>query len=341
MYRSATAVAFTFVLLGIGATDAFAEKVNISGTGQFTIPAWFKNSFLDMKEDAAEATAQGKRLLVYIGQDGCPYCAALFNTNFSQKHIVDYTRKHFDAIEINLWGDRSVKDFSGETLSEKAFGTKLKVWFTPTILFFNGDGRLLLRINGYYAPRQFFAALRYVAERREKSEPFQNYLARVASQPATGGLYTENFYEKAPFDLRMSVPAKPLAVFFEQADCAGCEDLHRIVFRQPATLEQLKRLRVVQIDRWSNTPVVTPNGARVTARAWADQLNVSYVPTAVFFDRGKEVIRIEAMLKSFHVQSVMDYVASGAYQRQPSFQRFIRSRADRLRQGGVPVDLWR
>jgi hypothetical protein len=78
-------------------------------------------------------------------------------------------------------------------------------------------------------------------------------------------------------------------------------------------------------NRWSTTPVTTPDGALVTARVCADQLNVGYVPTAVSFDHGKEVIRMEAMLKAFHVQSVIDYVASGAYRDEPSFQRFVQT----------------
>jgi hypothetical protein len=37
----------------------------------------------------------------------------------------------------------------------------------------------------------------------------------------------------------------------------------------------------------------------------------------------------------------MDYVASGAYQREPSFQRFIQARAERLRETGGVVELWK
>jgi hypothetical protein len=36
---------------------------------------------------------------------------------------------------------------------------------------------------------------------------------------------------------------------------------------------------------------------------------------------------------------VMDYVASGAYLEQPSFQRFIAARADALEAQGIHVDL--
>jgi len=34
-------------------------------------------------------------------------------------------------------------------------------------------------------------------------------------------------------------------------------------------------------------------------------------------------------------------VSSGAYRNEPSFQRFVRSRADRLRASGQAVDLWK
>jgi hypothetical protein len=33
------------------------------------VPAWFSESFLDIREDAREAAKEGKRLLLYFGQD--------------------------------------------------------------------------------------------------------------------------------------------------------------------------------------------------------------------------------------------------------------------------------
>jgi thioredoxin-related protein len=320
---------------------AAAQDATIRGTGQFTVPAWFKNSFLDLPEDAAEAGAGGKRLLLYVGQDGCPYCAALFNANFSQKPIVDYARTHFDAIEINMWGDRPVTDFDGEALTEKTFAAKHHVTFTPTILFFDEKGRRLLRLDGYYPPRRFIAALRYAAEEGAKAEPFAAYLARTAPDTQPRPLRDETFFDKPPYDLRSGPAARPIVVFFEQRDCDSCEELHRDVLAEAKTRAQLARFRAIQLDRWSAMPVTTPDGRHMTARTWADELGVAYLPAAVFFDAGREVMRVEAMLKAFHMQSVMDYVASGAYRSERSFQRYIQGRASRLRERGVSVDLWR
>jgi thioredoxin-related protein len=118
-------------------------------------PPWFAQSFLDFREDIAEAARDGKRLLVYFGQDGCPYCARLMQINFTQKAIVDKTRRHFVVIAINIWGDREVTWIDGTRLGEKAFAKLLRVQFTPTLLFFDEKGNLALRVNGYYPPRRF------------------------------------------------------------------------------------------------------------------------------------------------------------------------------------------
>ena len=38
-------------------------------------PHWFKESFLEFEEDVAEAAADGKRVMIFFHQEGCPYCA--------------------------------------------------------------------------------------------------------------------------------------------------------------------------------------------------------------------------------------------------------------------------
>ena len=77
------------------------------------IPTWFVETFLDLREDVLDAAKDGKRLMIYFGQDGCPYCKALMQTNFTQARIVDKTRRHFVALALNIWGDRPVTGLDG------------------------------------------------------------------------------------------------------------------------------------------------------------------------------------------------------------------------------------
>ena len=112
------------------------------------IPPWFATTFLDFREDIDDAAREGKRVLVYFGQDGCPYCTKLMVANFSQRTIVDKTRRHFVPIALNLWGDREVRWLDGRAMSEKELGRTLGVQFTPTILIFDESGRVIVRLDG-------------------------------------------------------------------------------------------------------------------------------------------------------------------------------------------------
>ena len=78
------------------------------GASDTEYPDWFKTSFLELEDDVAEAAEAGKRLMLVFHQDGCPYCSTFVERNLSQKDIVETVQQNFDAIEINIWGDREV-----------------------------------------------------------------------------------------------------------------------------------------------------------------------------------------------------------------------------------------
>jgi len=303
-------------------------------------PEWFTNSFLDIREDVAEAAAKGKRVLLYFYQDGCPYCAKLLDTNFALQDIEARTRRHFEVIAINMWGDREVTGFDGGMTTEKAFARALHIMFTPTLLFLNERGAVVLRINGYYPPHKFSTALDYAAVHNGSEPTFREYLAEQSPAPAAGVLHHEPGFLSAETALDARTADRPLLVLFEQKDCAPCDELHQDILRRAESREQLARLDVVLLDMWSRDPVTRPDGKTTPMREWAAELDVKYAPSLVFFDReGREVFRTEAWLHAFHIQSAMDYVASGAYLEQPDFQRYIGARADALEAQGVHVDI--
>lgn len=336
-------VHLAFALLAALASPAFAAESFNPSPNAIEIPAWFQESFLDFRDDVRDAARQGKRLMVYFGQDGCPYCRELMRVNFSQKDIVDRARRHFNAVAINMWGDREVTWTDGKPMAEKALAARLGVQFTPTLLFLDEKGAVVLRLNGYYPPHKLRAALDYVAGKEEKKTAFAAYLQRHAREAASGRLHEQPFLLKPPLDLdRTRKPAaRPLAVLFEQKDCAACDELHGQGFRDAGVRALIGKLDVARVELFGTERLITPGGKALTAGQWARELKIAYTPTIVFFDeRGAEVFRVEAYLKSFHLASSLDYVASGAYRSQPSFQRYIQGRAEKIRAAGGRVDLW-
>lgn len=307
-------------------------------------PSWFKNSFLDLREDIAEAGTHNKRVMLMFTQDNCPYCNALVERNLSQKDIEKRLRERFDVIAVNIWGDREVVGLDGVRHTEKSYAASQKVQFTPTLLFFDEGGKMILRLNGYLPPERFRTAIEYVAQRKEKSIAYRDYLA-ANTPPASGGeLIREDFFKPAPYRLkpRPGISSRPLAVFFEQKDCPGCAELHQKVLSDPDTRAVLSKLDAIQLDMWSKTPVITPQGKRLTAREWARALDVKYAPTIVLLDeRGHEIIRSEAFFKVFHTQGILAYAAERAYKTEPDFQRYLSARAEKQREAGKDVDIWR
>ena len=302
-------------------------------------PAWFKESFLDMREDIAEAAKAGRRLMLYFHQDGCPYCAKLLRENFGDKAIAEKTRKHFDVIALNIWGDREVTDLAGKPTTEKAFAKALRVQFTPTLIMFDEKGGTALRLNGYIPPHQFHAALDYAGGRLEKRQAYIDYLQANARDPASGMLHAAPWLLPAPLDLAKR-DGKPTLVIFEQKVCAGCDEMHAEGFPRPEVAELLKRYRAARVDIGSSESLKTPQGKSLAMRDWARDLKIAYTPSFVFFDAGgREVFRVEGYLRPFHLSSSLDYVASGAYKKQPEFQRFIEARAAARREKGEKIEL--
>jgi thioredoxin-related protein len=344
MKKLTLTVLLSFITLLLMSVNAHAAsetelKPGMVNPGHEEQPDWFKVSFLDLYDDIAEAADNDKRVMVYFFQDGCPYCKKLLEDNFGQREITDKTRKYFDVVTLNIWGDREVT-VGDKVLTEKEFAAALKVQYTPTLIFFNENNKAVYRANGYYPPEKFDVVLDYVGQKKEGTIKFQDYLAQVAPQPASGKLHTE-VSNVATGNLNAALePGKYLLVIFGQKQCATCDELHLDILQREESKELLKRLNVTVIDMWSDEKITTPDGTEQKIVDWTKKLDIKYAPSLVYFnDKGEEVFRSDAYLRSFHVQSIMDYVTTNAYLEQPNFQRYIDERADQLRAQGIEVNL--
>ena len=231
-------------------------------------PAWFKASFLDIREDIAEATADGKRLLLYFYQDGCPYCAKLLKDNFGNRAIAEKTQQSFEVIAINMWGDREVTDIQGSRTTEKAFAAALRVQYTPTLLFMDENGAVVVRINGYFAPHKFDVALDFVSGKHEKQKSFREFYAAAAPVAANTGLNTLTGALPQPLRLaRREHSGRPLLVMFEQGNCALCDELHRDILIRSELAYALANVDLAQVDIWSSEQLQTPDGQMMTRHA--------------------------------------------------------------------------
>ena len=159
--------------------------------------SWFQLSFLNLRDDFAEAKAAGKRFAVIFEQRGCPYCTKLHTEILAQRYINDYLRKNFAVLQLDLWGAREVTDFDGTVLSERALAERWGVIFTPTIVFLKDDlaglegkwGRELEAIERLplsYGPNTFYDLLVWVRHKLyARDRNFQRFhISRTAEREA-------------------------------------------------------------------------------------------------------------------------------------------------------------
>jgi len=311
------------------------------GAKNTTHPSWFKESFLEFEEDIAEAAEAGKRLVIYFHQDGCPYCNKLVEDNFNNPDILEKMRASFDLVAINLWGDREVVQVGGKAFTEKTLAQALDVDFTPTLIFFNENKEVALRLNGYYPVVDFDHALDYVSAKMEKQIGFPEYVANYKKEKQTGELNRQDWLLTAPYDLANLPESKPLAILFEEPNCQNCDLLHTRTFASPDAKGLLESFQIVQLNRWSNTPIIKPDGEPTTATAWAKELGLGFSPAIAFYDpNGSKLFIVDSMLKTFHILGIFDYISSGTYKTEPDLQRFLSERAEHIINTGKDVNIW-
>lgn len=65
-------------------------------------PSWLKTSFMDLRDDLAEARDDGKMgLLLLVETNGCAYCKAFVTQSLSEPALQKEMRENFDVIALD------------------------------------------------------------------------------------------------------------------------------------------------------------------------------------------------------------------------------------------------
>jgi thioredoxin-related protein len=312
---------------------------------QIHYPEWFKQSFLDLADDAAMAADAGKQgLFVFFSTQGCSYCHLFIQKSLGDPAIAERLRAHFDAIGLEIFADDELTDFAGEGKPVKAFAVDEGVQFAPTIMFYDTAGTPLVKLTGYYEPERFRRVLDYLIDGHHQRMSLREYLAGAAADksPTTAwSMPADPLFEPPPHALaRDQMPAeRPLLVLFEGTDCARCPRFHDEVLGDEDIRQKLAGFDIVRLDAADGqTPVLTPAGARTNPRDWYTELGFSALPALAFFaDDGRQVLATDALVLASRMHNSIGFVTERAYDKGWNYQRYARSQAlARVRSGDDP-----
>ncbi len=333
MHRFAILLA-ALILTVAGPTAADTTPGRLKGGEIYSLPSWFKSSFLDFRSEVAEARQQGKHVMAFLHLDECPYCARMLKESFVSGENRDFMEKHFDVIGINVQGNLEVNWIDGATYTERALSRRLEVFATPTIVFLDPDAKSVLQLVGYRDPQTLRHALDYVQGKHYGSQPFAAYVA-ARNQPPVYALRAHlQFSEVTDF----KGYGKPLAILFEDRNCADCARFHDKTLSRPDVMEETGKFLFVRLDAESNQPIVGPDGATTTPARWAKALKLSYRPALVLFNEGREVYRIDWQLYHQHLREALRYVSGGYYKQYGALSQYRVAYRAELRKNGIDID---
>lgn len=327
-------------------TASFAEtpeQGKITGGTDVVYPEWFKESFLDFREDAAEAAEADKHLLLFFHVAGCPYCKKMLDDNFISGENAKTIQTHFDAIELDLKGAKEIAFNEKMTVSEMELGKALAVHYTPTILFMDADNNVVVRLNGYRSPREFRHVLNFVKNKAYRTMDLASY----RQQHATDTVYTlkeDSRYLPAKQATNLHALAKqdkPLMLLFEDKSCDECERFHNEVLDLEDTSKLLKKYNLVRLDALSNIEIIDPEGNKTTPNKWLKKQNISYRPAIFLYSEGKQVEKVTGLLKSFHFQQLLKFVEEKQYKYFDSWIGYLGQQSDKILKSGKDINIWK
>lgn len=159
-------------LLIAGAAPAVAATTETRDAQSF-----FQLNMGDLKAELAEAKSDGKKaLLVVFEQEGCPGCRYMRANILNRRDVQDFYRANFATVALDIWSSVPVKDFANREQSEKAFAQSTKIKGTPTFVFYDPEGKEIVRIFGTIeTPDEFLLLGRFVASGAYKTRTFAQY----------------------------------------------------------------------------------------------------------------------------------------------------------------------
>ena len=297
-------------------------------------PDWFKESFLEIADDADEAGEAGRHLMLFFELNGCPYCDRMLTESFEAEPLSSYIQANFDVIAINIQGDREIAYNEEISVSEKQLGEILKVYSTPALIFLDRDNQQIIRVNGYRAPERFQQVLEFVATRAYRSTTLDDHLQakldRNVYQLRDHALFSE------VSDL--STVDGPLMLVFEDGSCYDCREFHDGLLADARVRAEIEAFTVVRLDADSSQPIIDVTGRTTTPAELAREYQMIYRPGVLLFNEGELWRRHDSLIYPHHFSESLRYVA-GEHYRETDYRSYSRARTEALLEAGVTIDL--
>lgn len=119
-------------------------------------------------------TKNKKVLAVFFEQGNCHSCDLLHTGPLSKEEVLKELNK-MDVVQLDMWADTKVVTPGGKNTTAKQWAADLALFNTPTILFFNENGKEIIRIDSVVEFYRLAGVLDYMNRRGFKTHDYQSW----------------------------------------------------------------------------------------------------------------------------------------------------------------------
>jgi thioredoxin-related protein len=318
-------------------TDNMYQEFDDSEVMRFEYPEWFSDDpFFDLQIALRQAKAEGKQgLMVMYATQGCSYANVFIRRSLDNPEIASMIQKNFISMGLEIFDDAVMTDTHGNAMTVVQFARQQQVEFSPTLMFFDLNGKRVLRATGYQSTEHFRMILDYVTGKHYKTASLSEYVARVSGETlqerSAGNAKIPSLIEILPdrTERKLASSGKPLLVLFEKDSCQECNDFNDYVLALSSVRELLEQFDVLRLDAEdTKTLVQAPDGRRLTSAEWFKETGFAQLPALQFFDTdGKEALKTDALVLRQRMMNSMHYVLEKTHKKGWSYQRLARAKA--------------
>ena len=109
-------------------------------------------------------------LAVFFEQGDCHPCDVLYGEALREPAIMSQFGE-FDSVQLDMWADTPVITPSGERTTAREWAAQLGLFYAPSVLFFDEQGRELLRVDSVIGFHRLRNVLNYIANKAYLVEP--------------------------------------------------------------------------------------------------------------------------------------------------------------------------
>lgn len=166
--------ALQYVAEGFYKDKTFSEYFESANPGDFFLLGGLneRDFFIPPPHRLDNLIGNGKATAVFFEQGNCHACDLLHSNPLAQDLSIAELEK-MNAVQLNMWADTPVVTPQGKSTTAKEWAKSLNIFYAPTIVFFDPEGKEIIRVDSVAQFYRLWGVLDYVT--RQGYKKVNNY----------------------------------------------------------------------------------------------------------------------------------------------------------------------